>query len=515
MLDTRRNSVSHRQSIQASLQLAGAAVVVTLLAFVWAWCEHQAVPERLSPPEGLDGLNFAPYWVGQLVRLAIVPVALLYLYSGTSLFRRMLGGKAHADDGAKFFAGLLLIQLLTFGYNLIFAYLVYEPPEFSYLALVSLVVVAGGFWGGWRIGLALGAVSMLLRGTHNFAIVMYWQSSEIAYLWGAGGLSDVLKMPWGEFFLHSYLLSPLATSALWVGAFSGLAADLLGKHRLYTLCALLFGVVVDLGAAGLLIVAGEVIALDFVVPGMLVTGLVVVALALVVRGVEGEIARRQAAAAELARTRAELRALRAQINPHFLFNALNTIRYFVRTDPETARRLLLDLSRVFQRALRSGELVPLRDEIAYVEAYLALESARLDERLQVVWSVPIEGEEGGRSQDGTANWRDVLVPTLILQPLVENAVLHGVSRKPEGGTVRIDLRQAGRDLRLQVEDDGPGIPAERLAQIRVPATQDDPGVGLRNVDGRLRALYGEDYGLAIESEPGQGTRVTIRIPVER
>jgi LytS/YehU family sensor histidine kinase len=233
----------------------------------------------------------------------------------------------------------------------------------------------------------------------------------------------------------------------------------------------------------------------FLIPSALVSGLAMVALVLIVRSVQAE-------AAELARTRAELVALRAQINPHFLFNALNTIRYFVRTDSEAARRLLLDLSEVFQRALRSEEFVSLQDELDYVASYLALEEARLGERLQVEWTVEVE--------DGL----EQPVPTLILQPIVENAVVHGVAKKSAGGTVRITAERVGEDLMLRVEDDGPGIEPTKLAQMLTSGQETGTSIGLHNVDGRLRALHGEAYGLVIDSETERGTRVEIKIPVE-
>jgi len=168
------------------------------------------------------------------------------------------------------------------------------------------------------------------------------------------------------------------------------------------------------------------------------------------------------------------------------------LRYFVRTDPETARRLLLDLSEVFQRALRSGEFVPLGDEISYVKAYL----------VRVEWSIQ------------TDTLLDHPVPTLILQPIVENAVIHGISRQPEGGMVRITIERTEDDLVLRVEDDGPGIASARLAEILDPARGTNAAIGLRNVDGRLRALYGDEYRLVVESEIGRGTRVEIKVPFQ-
>ena len=135
-----------------------------------------------------------------------------------------------------------------------------------------------------------------------------------------------------------------------------------------------------------------------------------------------------------------------------------------------------------------------------MEAYLALEKARLDDRLKVEWSVP------------TKAWLDHPVPTLILQPIVENAVIHGIARKPGGGTVRVAIGEADGDLLLRVEDDGAGIEAARLAEILGPGQANGAAIGLRNIDGRLRALYGDDYRLAVESEVGRGTSVRIRIP---
>ena len=109
---------------------------------------------------------------------------------------------------------------------------------------------------------------------------------------------------------------------------------------------------------------------------------------------------------------------------------------------------------------------------------------------------------------------DRQVPTLILQPIVENAVLHGIAKVPGGGTVRVLAEERDGDLLLRVEDDGPGMAPERLAEVLDPEQKVNGSIGLRNVDGRLRALYGEEYRLVVESQVGRGTRVQIRIPVE-
>lgn len=470
-----------------------AAALVTLAALALALCARQVVPDL--PPltwAELPGLEFHPYWVGLLVQIIVVPVALIYLFSKTRLFLRLISGQVVSRDTLKLFAVLAAIQLLAHVYDLWLTRLIGEPS-----LLNLLVVVVGGLLGGWKVGLGLGFTTMLFRGSQHLLPGLV---PELFLSLRHEGLIGWRYLPWGDMLLRHYVANLWASSAMWVGVVTGLGADLLGQRRFAPLAAAMLGIGAELGSSYLGAITGEMLGLLFLVPNMLVSGLALAAITLMVRGVQAETTRRKAEAAELALVHAELRALRAQINPHFLFNALNTIRYFVRTDPETARRLLLNLSEVFQRALRAGEFVPLRDELSYVEAYLALEKARLDERLNVEWVVPQEAV------------LDHPVPTLILQPIVENAVIHGIARKPGGGTVRVAIEGADGDLLLRVEDDGAGIEPARLAEILGPEQASSAAIGLRNIDGRLRALYGDDHRLVIESELGHGTQVEIRIP---
>jgi LytS/YehU family sensor histidine kinase len=249
------------------------------------------------------------------------------------------------------------------------------------------------------------------------------------------------------------------------------------------------------------------------------SALAVGSVTLMARNVRDEAARQQAEQAQiqlaqtslaltqtkLALAQAEVRALHAQINPHFFFNALNTIRYFIRTEPNMARDLLTSLSNIFQRTLSAGQFITLREEIEHVEAYLALEKARLDERLHVIWTILAKEQ------------LDHLIPTLVLQPLVENAVIHGLAPKTEGGTIHIVINKVGPELLIQVDDDGVGFDVARTVRVESPetalTTERRPSIGLYNVDERLRRLYGEEYRLLVESERGRGTRVIIRIPL--
>jgi two-component system LytT family sensor kinase len=195
---------------------------------------------------------------------------------------------------------------------------------------------------------------------------------------------------------------------------------------------------------------------------------------------------------------AELRALRAEISPHFVYNALTTIASFVRSDPDRARDLLLDFALYIRHNLaRRGEYTTLAGEFRAVEAYLALARAVLGERLRV--QVRIAPEV-----------LPVAIPFLALQPLVENAVQHGVEGTEGGGSVQVSGEAQGEDCVIAVEDDGPGMTPDRARDVL--AGRGGGSLGLVNVDRRLRAVFGAGYGLVIETAPGAGTRVVVRVP---
>ena len=193
-------------------------------------------------------------------------------------------------------------------------------------------------------------------------------------------------------------------------------------------------------------------------------------------------------------TEARLQALARQINPHFLFNTLNSVSSLIRTDPHQARLMVLKLSRILRRLLRKHEnFSPLRDELDFIEDYLSIEVARFGEKLRFEKEV----DEGSL---------DMLVPSMLLQPLVENCVKHGLSSKVEGGTIWLRARRVDGRLYLVVEDDGVGIPEPKLATLL------ENGVGVNNVSERLKVLFGADYRMWIDSHPGKGTRIEIEVP---
>lgn len=197
--------------------------------------------------------------------------------------------------------------------------------------------------------------------------------------------------------------------------------------------------------------------------------------------------------------RAEVRALRAQISPHFIYNALNTVASFVRTDPDRARELVLEFADFTRYSFRTaGEFTVLSEELRNIDRYLTLERARFGDTLQVTLQVAPEV-------------LGVALPFLALQPLVENAVRHGIAGRSGGGTITIVAEDEGTDCIISVEDDGVGMDPEVLRSGSLNA-EEAAHVGLANVDDRLRAAFGNDYGLVVDTAIGSGTKVSMRVP---
>ena len=202
---------------------------------------------------------------------------------------------------------------------------------------------------------------------------------------------------------------------------------------------------------------------------------------------------------QMALARSELRALRAQISPHFIYNTLNTIAAFIRTEPDRARELLLEFADFTRRAFRApqGEFATLADELIYVRQYLQLEQARLGDRLRIRLNVEPEV-------------LNATVPTLLVQPIVENAVKHGVETAHQGGVVTLRVEDQGEECLIVVHDDGAGFPSGPARRNPIE------GHGaLANIDRRLRQVFGPAYGLVIDSRNGAGTTVQVRVPKYR
>jgi two-component system LytT family sensor kinase len=196
---------------------------------------------------------------------------------------------------------------------------------------------------------------------------------------------------------------------------------------------------------------------------------------------------------------AEVRALRAQISPHFIYNSLNAIASFINTDPARARELVVEFADFTRYSFRRhGDFTTLAEELRCIDRYLLLERARFGDRVQV--SLRIAPEV-----------LSTVIPFLSLQPLVENAVRHGLEAKEGPGHISITANDSGAFAEVTIEDDGVGMDPAQL-QSMLAGHSDGDHVGLRNVDARLRQVYGDEHGLVIETAPGEGTLITMRVP---
>ncbi len=193
--------------------------------------------------------------------------------------------------------------------------------------------------------------------------------------------------------------------------------------------------------------------------------------------------------------KARMDALTSQINPHFLFNTLNTVSSLIRFDPDMARGVVLKLSNILRRLLRKHEtFVPLREELEFIDNYLDIEVIRFGrDKLQIFKEIDEQTLE-------------TFVPSMLLQPMVENSIKHGLAPKLEGGQIHLRTRQVDGRLLIEISDNGMGIPTGRLADVY------GGGIGISNVHERLRLLYGDQFKMDIRSQEGQGTQIHIEIP---
>ncbi len=197
---------------------------------------------------------------------------------------------------------------------------------------------------------------------------------------------------------------------------------------------------------------------------------------------------------------ARMEALQNQINPHFLFNTLNSVSSLVRFDPDTARELIIKLANILRRLLHSSDaFAPLREELEFIDDYLDIEVVRFGrDKLQVIKELEPAS-------------LDVMVPSMLLQPLVENSIKHGLSSKIEGGSIYLRSRLNDSRLVIEIEDDGVGMGAANF--LERPSGLGGSGIGMANVAERLKVLYGDTAKMTIDSPEGKGTLVRIRLPV--
>ncbi|MFK7803956.1 MAG: sensor histidine kinase [Anaerolineae bacterium] len=462
----------------APAALIGAA---TLLYYILA----QAFQTEIfsSPLQALTDSGTNPYLFGIAVQEVLLPLALLVILTTRPLFQQFVSGQRNRQQTRQLVLIFAVIELanLAFVFNF----------DDWYVTFGLVVIAAAGLIGGWRFGIAIGLMSFFVEGTLDLLNESY------------GNLSLLTENDWWSLFGWFFLNNVALLAKVWAGFVAAQIGRLLLILKSGIGSLFVAGIFLELvPTIFTFLVIDENYVIEPLLAGGFVSGLVVTMFMILTTNARSLAALRQAEVNQLALTQAELRALRAQINPHFLFNSLNTIRYFVRTDQDQARQLLLDLSDVFQVALKSGEFVTLREEIEFTKSYLALEKARLDERLEIAWYV--QNEE----------LLDIEVPTLFLQPVVENSVVHGIAPEPDGGRLQIMILGGGDDLVIQVIDDGVGMKPSRLELVADPTKAPEGSIGTNNIQQRLKAHYGKRGQFKVESTLGKGTTVELRVPID-
>jgi len=337
------------------------------------------------------------------------------------------------------------------------------------VVLTAIAGMLGGFWVGFFSGLIAGAFRWMLK------------PDVFSYFWvvlGAGVLAGLFS---GWIKNYQTMGKQVFAGGLLIGLFHGMLIYLPTANFLpWPYLVMTIGFIAFLEATGIFIFFAVISAI-----------------------LRSE--KRREIEQELLKSK--LLFLQAQIRPHFLFNALNTISAICgKENALEARELVLNLARFLRRILkRADEMVTLREEMEYIDAYLEIEKARFQEKLKIEKQFEI-GEE---------RW-NMKVPILVLQPLVENAVKHGISKKEFEGTVRIRFSENGDVLQVEISDDGAGMTAETLKNLleRGASFGEGAGVGLKNIQQRLVYLYGRGHGLQFDTGLGKGTKVTVKIPFE-
>lgn len=415
-------------------------------------------------------LEFLEIYADVLQKYALL-VLLALAFVRWPYYRKMLKGDSLNPYGKiliALLAGLFSIFLSFFDFSR------YGESAWTFFDIQVVTLVIGGLLGGVRAGVFAGALAGLFRWLLKPGFISY-----LLIVVGAGLLAGIFSKRIKNFRQSA---KPAFVCGSVIGVFHG--------------------IVIYIPAFGLIPWYYLLMSIGFV--GLL-EGVGVYIFFAVIAGVMREENRKEVEQ-ELLKTR--LLFLQAQMSPHFIFNTLNTISAICgRERALQAQGLILKLAAFLRRAIRrADEMVTLREEIEYIDTYLEIESTRFQDRLKVDKHIEIS----------ESSW-NATIPMLILQPLVENAVKHGIAKKESGGTLDLKLTETGGVLKFEISDNGPGIRPDLITGIfeKEAAVSNGSGIGVRNIQKRLLHLYGPQFGLQYESHPGKGTRVSVRIPLKR
>jgi len=397
---------------------------------------------------------------------------LAYLFVKWPFFNRMIRSNRFTALGRLYLALLASSAAIFLSF---FDLMRYGESAWAFVDTQLILVVLGGLFGGFWAGLLSGLCVGFYRLAISSSFIVYF-----AIILTAGIVSGIASRKIKD---HQSFFGVAFCTSCFLGLFHGISVYLPAMDTMpwyYFLFTL--GLIAFLDTGGVLIFLGVV---------------------------SNTLREQQARQTENDLLKAKLLFLQAQMNPHFLFNALNAISSVCgRENAKEAQTLILRLADFLRGTLkREKEYISLKEEMEYIDAYLEIEKARFQDRLNVVKDINIQEKD----------WK-TLMPLLVLQPLVENAVRHGIGNVEEGGTVTIKVEVNHNAIIISVSDDGAGMKMDVLDQElieRRSSRNGGMGIGVRNIHQRLVQYYGKEYGLKYEGNNGKGTKVTVRIPLKR
>jgi anti-sigma regulatory factor (Ser/Thr protein kinase) len=482
------NAIKSRQKDLPAMVGIGVGLALIGIGPRWFFATELAI----TKPYGTDVL-------GQMILGMIPLVAAGYLFTDTLLYNRYIERSQRTAKKGWLILAFCLFYGLTLGWLWFFVH----PGELLIFDRAIVIVLVAALFLDWEASLVIGLFAVIVRG----ALILLLETDSVALL---GTVTDLTQAP--AFLLdHRWVWHEPGILALLTALIFGIVARAYHHHnhqqqqyQVYPIwigfpCAMLIEVVY-LASVYWGWERGAFIDLtvNYAIPDILGIGAPTLLLLLLMDAAMAEAERKRAQEAELALEKTKLLYLQSQINPHFLFNALTTIQGLTYDQPAKARDLLVHLGDMYEMIARyRNHLIALEQELEHVRSYLVIATARWPDRLQIE---EVIADNVNRQQ---------LVPALILQPLVENAVEHGIAPKPGGGIIAISITETQTFMIIEIRDNGMGM---TLATNKKPNRSQESGIGLQNVVSRLQTLYGPAYAPQIHSEVGKGTVIILTIP---
>ncbi len=484
------NAIKSRQKDLPAMVGIGVGLALIGIGPRWFFAAELAV----TKPYGTDVL-------GQMILGMIPLVAAGYLFTDTLLYNRYIERSQRAAKKG----WLILAFCLFYGITLAWLWFFVHPGELLVFDRAIVIVLVAALFLDWDASLIIGLFAIVVRG----ALILLLETDGALV---QGALTDLTQAP--TFLLDQrWVWHEPGVLALLMALLFGIAARAYHHqqqqrhYQVYPIwigfpCAMLIEVVY-LASVYWGWERGAFIDLtvNYAIPDILGIGAPTLLLLLLMDAAMAEAERKRAQEAEIALEKTKLLYLQSQINPHFLFNALSTIQGLTYDQPAKARDLLVHLGDMYEMIARyRNNLIALEQELEHVHSYLVIATARWPDRLHIAESI---ADNVNRHQ---------LVPALILQPLVENAVEHGIAPKPGGGMIALTITETQTFMIIEIRDNGMGM---TLNANKLPTLPQDRGIGLQNVISRLQTLYGPAYAPQIQSEVGKGTVIIVTIPKEQ